>query len=340
MDKTAYLSAVAYYLPEKILSNDDINAQHPEWSADKISAKTGIFNRHISEDNEFSSDLGFKAAEKLFKKKPNLKSEIDYLIFCTQSPDYLLPTTACSLQERLELSQSIGAIDINMGCSGYIYGLSYAKGLISSGQAENILLITAETYSKHIHPLDKNNKTIFGDGASASIISTHENSNLHGSINNFSFYTDGSGFDKLIVKNSGMRFKDEETKDIFDENGVFVKNDKNLFMDGRAVFNFTSFQVPPIIDQVLKKNNQELEDIDLFIFHQANTFMMQFIRKRCKIPEEKFFIYIKDCANTVSSTIPIAITEAIEQGKIKKGSKVLLAGFGVGLSIASTIVEF
>ena len=114
----------------------------------------------------------------------------------------------------------------------------------------------------------------------------------------------------------------------------------SLSLDGRAVFNFTSFQVPPIINQVLEKNNQELENIDLFIFHQANTFMMQFIRKRCKIPEEKFFIYIKDCANTVSSTIPIAISEAIKQGKIKKGSKVLLAGFGVGLSIASTIVEF
>lgn len=340
MVNPGYLTDIEYYLPVNILSNEQINLEHPEWSADKISSKTGIFNRHLSSKNEFSSDLGLMAAKRLFDAHPTIKNKIDYLIFCTQSPDYLIPTTACILQDKLELNKDIGAIDINMGCSGFIYGLSYANGLICSGQAENVLLITAETYSKYIHKLDKNNKTIFGDGASASLITKHLDDQLSGAIGKFSFYTDGSGFDKLIVKNSGIRYRDIAAKEELNPDGTLVKSDKNLFMDGRAIFEFTSYKVPPMVESILKNNNLELGDIDLFIFHQANAYMMQFIRKLCKIPEEKFFVYLEDCANTVSSTIPIALKEALIQHKIKKNSTVLLIGFGVGLSIAGTIIKF
>ena len=340
MSNTGYLKAIEYYLPEITLSNEQINIEHPEWTADKISSKTGIFNRHLSNENEFSSDLGLKATKRLFDAHPTIKNKIDYLIFCTQSPDYLIPTTACILQDKLGLNKNIGAIDINMGCSGFIYGLSYANGLISSGQAENVLLITAETYSKYIHKLDKNNKTIFGDGASASLVSKHLDEQLSGAIGKFSFYTDGSGFVKLIVKNSGIRYRNIEANEELNADGTLIKSDKNLFMDGRAVFEFTSFEVPPMVESVLEKNKLQLEDIDLFIFHQANAFMMQYMRKRCKIPEEKFFIFLEDCANTVSSTIPIALLEAQKQNKISKNKKVLLAGFGVGLSIAGTIIDY
>lgn len=344
MKTKAYITGIEYYLPEKLLSNEDINSEHPEWSADKISSKTGIYTRHISGEDEFASDLGVKASLKLFKKHTDYKEKIDYLIFCTQSPDYLIPTTACIIQNRLELNNDIGAIDINMGCSGFIYGLSYAKGLIQSNQANNVLLIMSETYSKHINPLDKNNKTIFGDGGSAILISSDNelstDYNLYGAIKDFVFYTDGAGYDKLIAKTSGMRFRKLKGKNILDEQGTYIGNEENLYMDGRAIFEFTSYNVPSIINSVLAKNNIVLEEIDLFIFHQANEFMMQFIRKRCKIPEEKFFVFIKNCANTVSSTIPIALEAAIKQNKIKKGNKVLLIGFGVGLSIAATIIEY
>jgi 3-oxoacyl-[acyl-carrier-protein] synthase-3 len=336
----SYLSAIECFLPEATLSNEQINLEHPEWSADKISKKTGIYNRHIAASNEFSSDLGFNAAVKLFDNNPDMKAKVDYLIFCTQSPDYMIPTTACILQDRLGLSKNIGAIDINMGCSGYIYGLSYAKGIINSEQAKTVLLITAETYTKHIHSKDKKNKTIFGDGATASIISSESLGDFNGAIEKFSFYTDGSGFDKLILKNKGNRFENAQSEDIYDEKGEFVKNDDNLFMDGRAVFEFTSFKVPPLIQSVLTVNNINLEDIDLFIFHQANAFMMDFIRKRCKIPKDKFFVFLQDCGNTVSSTIPIALKEAIDQDRVPKGSKVLLVGFGVGLSAGSTLIKF
>lgn len=340
MINNAIISAVEYYLPKSVLSNEQINLEHPEWSADKISSKTGIYNRHIAAKDEFSSDLGFCAAEKLFEINKISKTNVDFLVFCTQSPDYLIPTTACIIQEKLGLSNNIGAIDINMGCSGFVYGLSYAKGLVNSGQAKKVLLVTAETYSKFINPLDKNNKTIFGDGASAVIITNSTEFNLSGTIKNFSFYTDGKGFDKLIVKNSGVRFRNNVSSNVFDENNNYLSNEENLYMDGRAIFEFTSFKVPSLIKVVLEKNNVLLEDIDLFIFHQANAFMMQFIRKRCKIPEDKFFIHLKNCGNTVSSTIPIALNEAIKQERIKKGNKVMLVGFGVGLSMGATIIEY
>lgn len=340
MSSDAFIGGVEYYLPEKVLSNTQINSEHPEWSADKISAKTGIYNRHIASEKEFSSDLGFRAAQKIFETNTISKSEIDYLVFCTQSPDYLVPTTACILQDKLGLSNHIGAIDINMGCSGYLYGLSYASGLVCSGQAKNVLLITSETYSKYINPLDKNNKTIFGDGASATIISESGIGGLKGAIRNFSFYTDGSGFDKLIVRNSGVRNSNEPSLNIFDEEGNYIKNDSNLYMNGKAIFEFTSFKVPQLIDSFLSKNKITMQSIDLFVFHQANEYMMQFIRRRCKIAEEKFFIYLKDCGNTVSSSIPIALNEAMKQQRIKNGSKVLLVGFGVGLSIAVTLIDY
>lgn len=336
----AFISEIAHFLPEHVLSNHQINVEHPEWSADKISSKTGIFNRHISNENEFSSDLGFKAAQKLFEKNNTIKDSVDFLIFCTQSPDFLIPTTACILQDKLDLNSNIGAIDINMGCSGYLYGLSYAQGLILSGQAKKVLLITSETYSKLINPLDKSNKTIFGDGASATLISKQPDTYMSGAVQKFSFYTQGSGYDKLMVKNGGIKYKHLTAKDEFDVDGNYIKNDDNLFMDGKAVFQFTSSKVPPFIDRLLILNNLDLKSIDLFIFHQANVFMMNFIRKRCKIPQDKFHIFIENCGNTVSSSVPLALEDALMKKKISKGSKVLLAGFGVGLSISGTIIQF
>jgi len=336
----AFLTYSAYYLPEGRLTNEMINKDHPEWSVDKIAGKTGIYNRHIAGENQFSSDLGVFAAQKLFAENEINPFDIDYILFCTQSPDYFLPTTACILQDKLGINKSVGALDFNLGCSGYVYGLGLAKALIVSDQAKKVLLITAETYSKFIHKLDRGNKTLFGDGAAASLISITSDSCFSATIGNFGFYTDGSGFDKLIVKNGGMKRRDLTGTDILDEEGQFLRNDNNLYMDGKSIFEFSSFVVPSLVDKFLIKNGLVNNDIDLFIFHQANEFMLQTVRKRCKIPEEKFFIFIKNCGNTVSSTIPIAIKEAQNQGKITKGSRVLIAGFGVGLSVGISILEF
>lgn len=336
----AYIKAISYYLPENVLDNRIIAESHPEWSIEKISQKTGINNRYIAAENEFSSDMAIKAAQKLFNANSINISDIDYLILCTQSPDYFLPTTACVIQNELGLSKNIGALDINLGCSGFVYGLGLAKGLIASKQAKNVLLITSETYSKFIHPSDKSNKTIFGDAAACTLISdTPSTTSLSGSIEDFVYGTDGSGYKDLIVKNGGVRNRFKKGFDNIDTEGSFISNDDYLFMDGKAIFSFTAFNVPQLIKDVCVKNQVEDDEIDLYIFHQANLFMLQTMRKRCNISEEKFYTHL-DCANTVSSTIPIALEAALKENRISKGSKVLLAGFGVGLSLGGVIINY
>jgi 3-oxoacyl-[acyl-carrier-protein] synthase-3 len=331
----AYIKGISYYLPESTITNEDLARLYPEWSIEKIQSKTGIYTRHIAAEDEFSSDMGFKAAQQLFSEYHIDPLEIDFLIFCTQSPDYLLPTTACILQERLGLSTTTGALDFNLGCSGYIYGLALAKGLIMSGVAKNILFITSETYSKFINPGDKSNRTIFGDGASATLIS------IDGfcSIEQFSVGTDGKGANNLIVKEGGTRYPVRSFSQHKDSLGN-VTSPSCLYMNGPEIFSFTSTAVPSLIEDVLAKNDLSKESIDLFIFHQANQFMLEHLRKKIGIPSDKFFIHIENCGNTVSSTIPIALKEAIDAGRIKKGYKCLLAGFGVGYSWAGTVLRF
>src|SRR3974377_857998 len=164
------ISAIEYFLPEKTVSTADLSAAFPDWSVEKIDSKTGICDRHVVSAEECSSDLAFAPAQKLFQSGACRPDQIDFAMLCTQSPDYFLPTTACLLQDRLGLPTSAGALDFNLGCSGYIYGLGLAEGLISSGQASNVLLVTAETYSKFMHPRDKSVRTIFGDAAAATLI--------------------------------------------------------------------------------------------------------------------------------------------------------------------------
>ena len=328
----AYIKAISYYLPEKVLTNEALVADFPEWSVEKVASKIGISERHIVRDDECASDLALCAAEQLFVEYKIDKSEIDFILLCTQSPDYFLPTTACILQNKLGLATSIGALDFNLGCSGFVYGLSLAKGLITGNIAKNILLITAETYSRHIHPRDKGNRTIFGDAAAATLISTDG----FASIENFSLGTDGSGANNLIVKNGSMRSPGEANDLIFDESNNPISSD-HLYMDGTEIFNFTLKAVPLLVADTLSKNNLSKDDIDLFVFHQANKYMMNFLRKKIKIEEDRFFYYLENVGNTVSSTIPIALKEAQNQNKLN--GNVLLAGFGVGYSWAGCVLK-
>jgi 3-oxoacyl-[acyl-carrier-protein] synthase III len=190
-----------YYLPEKLLTNAELEQNFLDWNASKIEEKTGIKNRHITAENETAADLAFIAAQKVLEGYD--KNKIDFLLLCTQSPDYFLPTTACLLQDKLGLRKNIGALDFNLGCSGFIYGLALAKGLICSNIASSVLLLTAETYSKFIHPKDKSNLTIFGDGAAATLIEKTDQNKVF----EFELGTDGSGFNNLIVPNGGSRNK-------------------------------------------------------------------------------------------------------------------------------------
>lgn len=330
-----FIKAISYYLPEKKYTNQDLSNEFPEWSAEKIASKVGIDVRHIASENETAGDMAEKAANILFDEWNIEPAQIDFVMLCTQSPDYFLPTTACILQDRLNIPTNSGALDFNLGCSGYVYGLALAKGLVASGIAKNVLLLTSETYSKHINPLDKGNKTIFGDAAAATLISTEG----FAEIKDFVMGTDGKGAENLIVKSGGMKNKLKMNEVNLDENGAEVHSDY-LYMNGSKIFNFTQSNVPKLTTLSLEKNGLEQKDIDLFVFHQANKYMMDFLRKKMKIEAEKFYYFIKDVGNTVSSTVPIALIEAKKEGRINENNKVMLAGFGVGYSWASVVLEF
>lgn len=331
----AKIKAISYWLPDKVVTNEDLAKAFPEWSVDKISKKIGILKRHIAGPEELSSDLAIKAAEKLFDEHKINPADIDFIMLCTQSPDYFLPTSACIIQNKLGIPISSGAIDFNLGCSGFIYGLAMAKGLIYAGIARNILLLTSETYSKFIHPGDKSNLTIFGDAGAAILISTRG----FATIGEFDLGTDGKGADKLIVKTGGLRNKTSYNEGLTDEYGNFI-SENHLFMNGGEIFNFTIDMVPPLVKNVLQKNKLSQNEIDHFVFHQANKYMLNHLRKLLEIPEDKFYYYLEEVGNTVSSTVPIALYEALKEGKIGNGSKVLLAGFGVGFSWGGVILTF
>lgn len=327
----AYIKDIAYYLPEKVLTNEEIAKLFPEWSAEKVANKVGITERHISAEDETATDMAYQAAERLFAQG-NDRSIVDFVLLCTQSGDYFLPSSACLLQDRLGLSTHCGALDFNLGCSGYEYGLAIAKGLIVAGIAKNILLLTAETYTKYIHPQDKGNRTIFGDGASASLISTEG----FAEIGEVVLGTDGSGAENLIVRSLGARHKKLLNDLHIDDEDGLISGD-HLYMHGGNVFDFTADVVPPMVDELLKRSELKQEEVDLWIFHQANKYMINYLRKLLEIDKEKFYLFMEKVGNTVSSTIPIAMVEARREDKLH--GNVLLAGFGVGLSWGGVMLK-
>ena len=327
-----FIKDIAYYLPEKVVTNEELVKDFPEWSVGKIADKVGVCERRVASQDETAMDLAVLASEKLFAKGDVKREEVDFVLFCTQSPDYKLPSSACIIQDKLGISTKCGAFDFNLGCSGYEYGLAVAKGLVVAGIASNVLLLTGETYNHYIHPRDKGNRTIFGDGASATVVSTEG----FATLGEFCLGTDGSGAENLIVKSGGARYPESIGDLKYDEDGNPISSDY-LNMDGHEIFVFTLTKVPKMVKEVLLKNNLEKEDIDMFVFHQANKYMLEHLRKKLKIEEEKFFDNLAFVGNTVSSTIPIALCDAREQGILK--GNVLLAGFGVGLSWGATVIN-
>ena len=304
---------INYYLPPTVTTNAELVAVFPEWTEEKIFAKTGIASRHVVADGVDVLSLAESACRKLFDEGDVDPSQIDFILLCTQSPKYRLPSTACILQDRLGIPKTAGALDYDLGCSGFVYGLALAKGLVKGGVAKSILLVTAETYTKYIGEMDKSTRTIFGDGAAATLI----DESAACRIGEFVLGTDGSGAEKLILRDG-----------------------EHLTMDGPEIFNFTLDVVPQTIDAVCAKNGISREGIDLFVFHQANKFMLDTIRKVNGLPRDKFYVNLEDTGNTVSSTIPIALKHAEMEGKLKLGMKVMILGFGVGLSWGGTILQY
>lgn len=330
-----FIKAISYYLPLQTLTNEELIRQFPEWSVEKVAKKVGVNERHIAAADETAGDMAFKAAQKLFTEYNISPETIDFVLFCTQSPDYFLPSTACILQHKLGIPTSAGAFDYDLGCSGCVYGMAVAKGLIAAGIAKNVLLLTAETYTKYLHPQDKGNRSIFGDGAAACLISTEGFAEIGG----FVLGTNGGGYDNLILKTGAARQKNLTGIESTDENGN-ISRDDYLYMNGGEIFNFTVDVVPNLLVNVLEKNNMTKDQIDYYLFHQANKYMLSTIRKICDIPQEKFYINLEKTGNTVSSTILIGLRDCIEGKTITSGMNVLVAGFGVGLSWGATVLKF
>jgi 3-oxoacyl-[acyl-carrier-protein] synthase-3 len=333
----AAIDAIEYMLPARAESIDELVARFPNWSLEKVLEKTGIRARHVAGEDECASDFGVIAANQLFATTGVDPAAIDYLIFCTQTPDYLAPTTACLVQERLGLSTHIGALDINLGCSGYIYALGVAKALIETGQARRLLLITADTYSKFVHPGDRGVRALFGDAAAATLVSERDG---EPGIGPFVYGTDGSGAQDLIVPSSAMRQRvaHTSTEEYTDRHGN-TRTEQHIYMNGRAVVEFTLREVPRAITELCAKAGVTLDAIDAVVPHQASAMVLENIRKEINLPPERFVVCMEDIGNTVSCSIPIALQRAAGKGQVAPGALLLLVGFGVGLSWGATLVR-
>jgi len=324
----AQIGPIAVYLPERIETNDQLRQQHPDWDIDLIQEKTGIHQRHIAGPNETASDLAVRAIEKLFREHAVDPQSIDFLLFCTQTPDYPLPTTSCLMQSRLGLPTRCGALDFNLGCSGYVYGLALADGLIQSGVARRILLVTSETYSKYIDDDDRSLRTIFGDGAAATLVTAANERSLWG----FHFGTDGTGADMLLVGDGGSRAKSDAIKPRHRK-----RWNSRLYMDGPSLINFTVEAIPRLIDEILEANGLSLDRIDKFILHQATRKMLEQLTERMGVVQARVPIDMAEMGNTVSCTLPILIDRMRNRGEIGGDAVNMLIGFGVGLSWAGCL---
>jgi 3-oxoacyl-[acyl-carrier-protein] synthase-3 len=323
--KYAAVGPISVYLPDLVEENETLAKLYPKWDMDLIGKKTGIYARHIAAPDQCASDLGVAAAEKLFAEHAIDRNTVDFLLLCTQTPDYPLPTTACLMQDRLGLPTSVGALDFNLGCSGFVYGLSLADGLIRSGAADRVLLVTAETYSKYIDPTDRSLRTIFGDGAAATLIEAADEP----SVGSFVFGTDGRGAGTLIVNDGGARpLKDsiQPTKR--------KRWPSRLYMDGPELVKFTLDVVPPMIEQILARAKISRSEVDFGLVHQATAFLLDNLRTRLEMSEELLPTDLDYCGNTVSSTLPILMRDLRLSGRLQPGKRSLLLGFGVGLSWA------
>jgi len=331
--KKAYIRCISKYLPENKVTNEDLLQFNPNLDIAKLEKKIGLKTRYYAGEEETATDMAYVAAKNLFSEFQINPEEIDFIILCTQSPDYYLPTSACILQERLGLKTTTGAFDFNLGCSGFVYGLAIAKGLIETGTASKVLLITSETYSKYVNKKDNVVLPLFGDAATASLIDSKE-SNID-LIGPFSLNTDGSGYDKLIIPTGGSRKPKTHTSSIEkkDDYGN-IRSQDDLFMSGTDIFNFTIEEIPKSVVAFCSKYQIDLASFDFAVFHQANSFMLEYIRKKLAIDSDKYYIDLASYANTVSSTIPLALIDLMEKHSIgyEQQKSILLCGFGVGLS--------
>jgi len=327
------IAGIEYFLPERVESLEELGRQNPDWPMEGLASTLGITSRHLAGPGETSCDLGFQAADRLLGRDLVPRAEIDFLIACSQTPDHFLPANACLLQHRLGLARSVGTLDLSVGCTGFVMGLFTAKALIQSGQARKVLLITADTISRIVHPQDRGLRPLFGDAGAATLVCAGEGP---GGLGEFVLGTNGSQASRLVVPAGGFRLRPSSAtaRAEADESGS-VRSQDDLYMDGPAIFTFAITTIPRTLKQLYQKAGLEPAQVDLFVFHQANGFILKELAKRCGIPDPKLAVSLDDVGNTSSVTIPIALQRQVEAGRMRPGMRLVLAGFGVGLSWAA-----
>jgi 3-oxoacyl-[acyl-carrier-protein] synthase-3 len=328
--------ALAYKLGDQRISYEDIELRFGVEAAAKVLKGSGIRNRFVAPKGVCGSDLALAAAEELFAARPEARADVDIHIHCTQSPDYFLPTTACVLHQKLRLKKECASFDINLGCSQYIYALSVADAMLSAGIGRLALVTTGDTMSQTVHPKDRALVPILGDAGSATLVGKAEPGT---GFLGFCLGTDGSGAKHLMLPAGGFRtpISVETAVETTDAEGN-VRSPENLFMNGAAIFHFAITVVPATIHKLLKQLSLTMDDIGLFLFHQANRYMLDYLVKKMAIPQEKTFFYIDEVGNTSGSTMPLVLAEAVRADKVKPGQNILMIVFGVGLSWAATVM--
>jgi 3-oxoacyl-[acyl-carrier-protein] synthase-3 len=335
----ATIAGIECALPERRVTNADLAREHPDWDMEKIEQRAGVLERRICSADETALDLGQRASEQLLERLAVRPQDVGALIVCTQSPDHVMPPNACLLQHRLKLPTSTPAFDFTLACSGFVYGLFLAKSLIVSGARDSILLITADSYSRYLHPEDRSTVTLFGDGGAATLI----RGDAEGSagIDEFVLGTDGGNAETFSIQAGGARIpRSAETARTFVDAGGSVSSPEHITMDGTGVLAFVRKRVPSMVNELLEKANQTLDDVDLVVLHQGSGMTLDYVERWLSLPPEKTFRNIATVGNTVSASIPLALREAELAGRLVGGMRVLLAGFGVGLSWAACLVDW
>ncbi len=334
--KNCKIKNIEYHLPERVVTNRDLFRENPSWDQDEFVKKAGVTSRHIAHEEETALDLACVACDKIFSTSGILRSDIDGIIFCTQSPDYILPPNASVLHERLGLKDNVLAFDINLACSGYLYGLAIAKAFLNTYDLKNILLVTADTYSKYIHPHDKSVRLLFGDGAAVSLIQPGEEGIIDIKLGSY-----GKGYSHFMIPAGGCRLpRSQKTKLEIHDKSNNIRTSEHIYMEGYALLSLTRSKVVRDVQQILKINALSCEDIKLFIFHQASQFVLETLTSSLGLPKEKVYNNLSNIGNTVSASIPITIKNALNEDMIKCGDKILISGFGVGFSWGSAILEW
>ncbi len=333
----AYIEAIEYALPEKVVTNADLALENPAWDMTRLLERTGVEARHIAGPAETALDLGHRACSSL-QAQGNLRlEEIDALIFCTETPDYPLPPNACILHERLQLPTQVMAFDITLACSGFVYALGLARSLLRSGTARRVLIVTADTYSRLIHPGDRASRCLFGDGGAATIVGPGPRGL---EVLDVTYGTSGAQHDRFIVRAGGARLprSPETARPTTDRSGN-IRTAENIEMDGFGVLSFFNSVIPPAVRDILQRNQLSQDDIGCFVFHQASRVAVDGINRILKIPPDRLVFDMATTGNLVAASIPVALKRAQDAGRLLAGKHAVLCGFGVGLSWATALVR-